>query len=63
MGLPFTLKALQLDGGSVFQAQFEVECQRQDILLFILPSHSPKLNGHVESAHRTHTEEFYEIVD
>ena len=61
--LPFTLKALQVDGGSEFQAQFEVECQRRDILLFILPPRSPKLNGHVERAHRTHTEEFYEVVD
>jgi transposase InsO family protein len=28
-----------------------------------LPPHSPKLNGHVERAHRTHTEEFYEVAD
>jgi hypothetical protein len=25
--------------------------------LFVLPPRSPKLNGHVERAHRTHTEE------
>ena len=24
---------------------------------------SPKLNGHVERAQRTHTEEFYEVMD
>ena len=49
--------------GSEFQATFETECQRRCIRLFALPPRSPKLNGHVERAHRTHTEEFYEIVD
>ena len=29
----------------------------------MLPPRSPKLNGGVERAHRTHTEEFYEITD
>ena len=33
------------------------------IKLFVLPPRSPKLNGGVERAHRTHTEEFYEITD
>ncbi len=28
-----------------------------------MPPHSPKLNGSVERAHRTHTEEFYEVTD
>ena len=28
--------------------------------LFVLPPRSPKLNGAVERANRTHTEEFYE---
>ena len=27
-----------------------------------MPPRSPKLNGHVERANRTHTEEFYEIT-
>ena len=31
--------------------------------LFVLPPGSPKLNGHVERAQRTHTEEFYEVTD
>ena len=26
------------------------------------PPRSPKLNGHVERAHRTHNEEFYEVT-
>jgi transposase InsO family protein len=29
----------------------------------VLPPRSPKLNGGVERAHRTHTEEFYEVTD
>jgi len=61
--MPFRIKAIQVDGGSEFQALFEAECQRQGIKLFVLPPRSPKLNGGVERAHRTHTEEFYEITD
>jgi len=33
------------------------------ICLFVLPPRSPKLNGHVERAQRTHSEEFYEVYD
>ena len=38
------------DGGSEHQAEFERECERRGILLFVLPSRSPKLNGHVGAA-------------
>lgn len=61
--MPFVVKAIQVDGGSEFFAQFEAECQRRGIQLFELPPRSPELNGAVERAHRTHTEEFYEITD
>jgi len=60
---PFPLKAVQVDGGSEFEAVFEEECQKRNIKLFVLPPRSPKLNGHVERAHRTHTEEFYEVAE
>jgi transposase InsO family protein len=60
---PFPVRAIQVDGGSEFQATFETECQRRHIRLFVLPPRSPKLNGHVERAQRTHTEEFYEVWD
>lgn len=60
---PFLIKAIQVDGGSEFQADFERECQKRGILLFVLPPRSPKLNGYVERAHRTHIEEFYEVAD
>ena len=61
--MPFPVKAIQVDGGSEFEAIFEEECQRRGIKLFVLPPRSPKLNGAVERAHRTHTEEFYEVTD
>ena len=61
--IPFTIRSIQVDGGSEFEAIFEEECQRRNIRLFVLPPHSPKLNGCVERAHRTHTEEFYEVTD
>jgi transposase InsO family protein len=54
---------LQVDGGSEFESIFEEACQRRGIQLFVLPPRSPKLNGGVERAHRTHTEEFYEVTD
>jgi putative transposase len=61
--MPFPVKVIQVDGGSEFQDLFEAECQRRGIRLFVLPPRSPKLNGHVERAQRTHTEEFYEVTD
>ena len=61
--MPFPIKVIQVDGGSEFQDAFEKECQRRGIKLFVLPPRSPKLNGHVERAQRTHTEEFYEVTD
>jgi putative transposase len=61
--MPFKVKALQVDGGSEFYSDFEEECERRKIRLFVLPPKSPKLNGCVERAHRTHTEEFYEVYE
>ena len=57
--MPFPVRAIQVDGGSEFMAEFEEECRTRGIRLFVLPPRSPKLNGHVERANRTHTEEFY----
>jgi transposase InsO family protein len=61
--MPFPVRAIQVDGGSEFQAEFEAACQQRRIRLFVLPPRSPKLNGCVERAQRTHTEEFYEVWD
>lgn len=61
--MPFPIKSIQVDGGSEFQDVFEDTCKKHGINLFVLPPRSPKLNGHVERAQRTHTEEFYEVTD
>ena len=60
---PFPIKAIQIDGGSEFKKHFEEECEKKKLLLFQLPPSSPKLNGHVERANRTHREEFYEVEE
>lgn len=60
--MPFPVQAVQVDGGSEFFAEFEQAAQERGLRLFVLPPHSPKLNGHVERAHRTHQEEFYEVT-
>ena len=59
--MPFPIRALQVDGGSEFAAEFEQACQQRGLHLFVLPPRSPKLNGAVERANRTHTEEFYQL--
>lgn len=61
--MPFPIRAIQVDGGSEFYAEFEEACKDLSIKLYVLPPKSPKLNGAVERANRTHTEEFYEITD
>lgn len=59
----FPIQAIQIDGGSEYRGDFERACQALGIRLFVLPARSPKLNGHVERAHRTHQEEFYDLVE
>jgi putative transposase len=60
---PFDIKAIQIDGGSEFMAAFEAECQDARTPLGVLPPDSPKLNGHVERANRTHREESWECYE
>lgn len=60
--MPFPIRAVQVDGGSEFAAEFEQACQQRGLHLFLLPPRSPKLNGAVERANRTHTEEFYQVT-
>jgi len=57
------VKAIQVDGGSEFMAEFEAACQARGIHLFVLPPRSPKLNGCVERTNRTYRSEFYECYD
>jgi len=61
--MPNSLRAIQVDGGSEFKAEFEEACQEKGLRLFVLPPRSPKLNGCVERAQRTHKEEFYQMLD
>lgn len=61
--MPFPVKAIQVDGGSEFKAEFEAACAAKGLHLFVLPPRSPKLNGRVERAQRTHKEEFYQVIE
>jgi putative transposase len=60
--MPFPIRAVQVDGGSQFAAEFEQACQQRGLHLFVLPPRSPKLNSAVERANRTHTQEFYQVT-
>ena len=60
--MPFPVRAISIDNGSEFMAEFEAACQARGIALFVLPPRSPKLHGAVERANRTHTEEFCEVT-
>ena len=61
--MPFPVRAISIDNGAEFMAEFETACAARGIRLFVLPPRSPKLHGAVERANRTHTEEFYEVTD
>jgi len=61
--MPFPVRAISVDNGSEFMAEFEAACAARAITLLTLPPRSPKLHGTVERANRTHTEEFYEVTD
>ena len=57
--MPFPIRAIQAEGGSEYEAEFEGKCERRGIPLFVLPPRSPKSNGHVQRAQRTQRGEFY----
>ena len=61
--MPFRVKGVQIDGGSEFMGEFEEACRVKGLQLIVLPPRSPKLNGSVERAQRTHTEEFWEVTE
>lgn len=63
MTYPFKIRAIQIDGGSEWKKDFEDACEDNGIALFVLPPRSPRLNGCVERANRTHREEFYELEE
>lgn len=57
--LPYKIKSIQVDGGSEFMKDFETECKKLTIELFVLPPNRPQYNGAVERANRTIRDEFY----
>lgn len=61
--MPWPIKAIQIDGGSEFMADFETACQDRNIPLYVLPPRSPKLNGAVERCNAAWRYEFYATVD
>src|SRR5437870_9467929 len=54
--MPFPIRAVQIDGGPEFAAEFEQACQQRGLHLFVLPPRSPKLNGAVDRANPTPSE-------
>lgn len=61
--MPVAPKAIQVDGGSEFMAEFEETCEKRGITLYVLPPKSPKLNGAVERCNGAWRYEFYETYD
>jgi transposase InsO family protein len=61
--MPWPVKAIQIDGGSEFMAEFEDACKDRQIPLYVLPPRSPKLNGAVERCNGAWRYEFYATVD
>ena len=61
--MPWPIKAIQIDGGSEFMAEFEQACADKQIPLYVLPPRSPKLNGAVERCNGAWRYEFYAVVD
>jgi putative transposase len=61
--MPFPVKAIQVDGGSEFMAEFEVAYQTNYIVLYVLPPRSPQMNGTVERSNSAWRHEFYQTYD
>jgi putative transposase len=56
-------RAIQVDGGSEFMAEFEQACADKKIRLYVLPPKSPKLNGAVERCNPAWRYELYSVYD
>lgn len=61
--MPDPVRAVQIDGGSEFMADFEQACADAKIPLYVLPPRSPKLNGAVERCNGAWRYEFYACSD
>jgi hypothetical protein len=60
---PFTLRGIQVDGGSEFMSVFEDHRRNYNLELFTLPPRRPDLNGCVERAQSAWRSEFYASYD
>jgi transposase InsO family protein len=61
--MPFSIQAIQVDGGSEFMAEFEEACHQRKLELYLLPPKSPQLNGAVERCNGSWRYEFYAVYD
>jgi putative transposase len=61
--MPFPVKAIQVDGGSEFKAEFEDACNAKGITLYELPPKRPQLNGAVERCNGAWRYEFYGVYE
>lgn len=61
--MPFSIDAIQVDGGSEFKAEFEQACAENNIRLYELPPKRPQLNGAVERCNGAWRYEFYSVYD
>jgi hypothetical protein len=61
--MPFPVKAIQVDGGSEFMAEFEAACQKKGVALYVLPQRRPQMNDAVERCNGAWRYEFYETYD
>ena len=61
--MPFTVEAIQVDGGSEFMAAFEQACEARSIRLYVLPPKCPQMNGAVERCNGAWRYEFYETYE
>ena len=59
--MPFPVRSVQVDGGSEFMADFEAQCARLGLPLFVLPPRRPQWNGRVERCNDTLRLEFWSL--
>jgi len=55
----FPIKALQVDGGSEFAAEFERPCLQKELPLFVLPPNHEAAMPHVGTIESYHNDDFY----
>ena len=60
---PFSLRAIQTDGGSEFLGAFKEAVQRLGLVHYVNRPHYPQGNGRIERSFRTDEEEFYQVYE